>query len=451
MTIKFQHLINSIDIALDENDEQALKKLLVNTSAAEIARLMESLTQKDRLTLWHYVPTRLRAKVLLELHQDLRRSLIAHTDEAELTASLSAVQMDELADIDSDLPITVISAMVQAMDAQRRERYDLVKHYPDDSAGGLMDVDITAVRADVSLKAALRYMRRLRQREGALPDHLDSLMVVDRNNVLLGVVPLSQIISNDLSISVRDVMSTEVTSFTPLNSAHNVAQAFKDKDLLSAPVVDDQHKLIGRITVDDVIDVIQDEADKEVFSRAGLNSHPDMFAPILKSSGRRAIWLGINLMTAFLAAWVIGLFETSIEKIVALAVLMPVVASMGGVAGSQTLTLVTRGLALNQINNKNMAKLIGHEFSIGALNGMLWAAVVGIIAFQWFGDWQLGMVFGAAMIIVLVTGVLAGTTIPPLLKKMGIDPALAGGVVLTTVTDVVGFFAFLSLATLIIL
>ncbi|QYK02244.1 magnesium transporter [Shewanella psychrotolerans] len=451
MTIKFQHLINSIDHAMDENDDAAIQQILANTSAAEIARLTESLPQKDRLTLWPFVPTNVRAKVLLELHQDLRRSLIAHTDEAELTASLSAVQMDELADIDNDLPITVISAMVQAMDSQRRERYELVKHYPDESAGGLMDVDITAVRADVSLKAALRYLRRLRQREGALPDHLDSLMVVDRNNVLLGVIPLSQIVSNDLSISVREVMSTEVTSFTPLVSARNVAQAFKDKDLLSAPVVDEQHKLIGRITVDDVIDVIQDEADKEVFARAGLDNHPDMFAPILKSSGRRAIWLGINLLTAFLAAWVIGLFETSIEKIVALAVLMPVVASMGGVAGSQTLTLVTRGLALNQINGKNMAKLIGHEFSIGALNGMLWAGVVGIIAFQWFGDWQLGIVFGAAMIIVLIAGVLAGTTIPPLLKKMGIDPALAGGVVLTTVTDVVGFFAFLGLATVVIL
>ncbi|QYJ86979.1 magnesium transporter [Shewanella mesophila] len=451
MTIKFQHLINSVNHAMAENDEQTLHKILANTSAAEIARLTESLPQKDRLTLWRLVPTSSRAKVLLELHQDLRRSLIAQTDEAELTASLSAVQMDELADIDSDLPITVISAMVQAMDSQRRERYELVKHYPDESAGGLMDVDITAVRADVSLKAALRYLRRLRQREGSLPDHLDSLMVVDRNNVLLGVAPLSQIVSNDLSISVREVMSTEVTSFTPLVSASNVAQAFKDKDLLSAPVVDEQHKLIGRITVDDVIDVIQDEADKEVFSRAGLDNHPDMFAPILKSSGRRAIWLGINLLTAFLAAWVIGLFETSIEKIVALAVLMPVVASMGGVAGSQTLTLVTRGLALNQINRKNMAKLIGHEFSIGALNGMLWAGVVGMIAFQWFGDWQLGIVFGTAIIIVLIAGVLAGTTIPPLLKKVGVDPALAGGVVLTTVTDVVGFFAFLGLATVVIL
>ncbi|MCG9697700.1 magnesium transporter [Shewanella sp. Isolate11] len=451
MTIKFQHLVNSIDKALAENDSDAIQSILSQTSAPEIARLTESLPQKERLVLWQRVPNAVRAKVLLELNQESRRALIAQTDEQELVKSLSAVQMDELADIDEDLPITVISAMVQAMDSQRRQRYELVKHYPDESAGGLMDVDITAVRADVSLKAALRYLRRLRQREDGLPEHLDSLMVVDRNNVLLGVVPLSQLVSHDLNASVRQVMSTEVTHFTPLVSANNVAQAFKDKDLLSAPVVDEQHKLIGRITVDDVIDVIQEEADKEVFSRAGLDNHPDMFAPILRSSGRRGIWLGLNLITAFLASWVIGLFEASIEKVVALAVLMPIVASMGGVAGSQTLTMVIRGLALNQLNRNNIAKLIGHELSIGALNGGLWASVVAIIAYQWFGDWQLGIVFGAAMIIVLIAGVLAGTLIPPLLKKMGIDPALAGGVVLTTVTDVIGFFAFLGLATVIIL
>lgn len=451
MTQKFHHLINSLDQAMTQNDNETIQTILANASAAEVARVIESLPQKERLALWPMVPTALYGKILLELHPELRRPLISQTDEDELIASLSAMQMDELADIDSDLPITVISAMVQAMDSQRRERYEQVKHYPDETAGGLMDVDITAVRADVSIKAALRYLRRLRQREGTLPDHLDSLMVVDRNNILLGIVPLSQLVSNELDLSVRQVMLTEVTSFTPFTSDTVVAQVFKDKDLISAPVVDEQHKLIGRITVDDVIDVIQEEADKEVFSRAGLNNHPDMFAPVLQSSARRAIWLGINLLTAFLAAWVIGLFEASIEKIVALAVLMPVVASMGGVAGSQTLTMVTRGLALNQVNSKNMLKLIGHEFSIGLLNGMLWAAIVAIIAFQWFGDWQLGLVFGSAMIIVLLAGVLAGTTIPPLLRKMGVDPALAGGVVLTTVTDVVGFFVFLGLATIVIL
>ncbi|MCE9679409.1 magnesium transporter [Shewanella sp. AS1] len=451
MSEKFQHLVNAIDNAIASQDVEAIKQLVAKISAAEIARLIESLPLKMRLSLWQQVPTASRTKVLLELNGELRRALIAETDEQELLDSLSAVQMDELADIDEDLPMGVISAMVQAMDSQRRQRYELVKHYPDESAGGLMDVDITAVRADVSIKAALRYLRRLRQRKAGLPEHLDSLMVVDRNNVLLGVVPLSQLVSNDLNLSVRQVMSTQVTRFTPLIPASQVAQVFKDDDLLSAPVVDEQHKLIGRITVDDVIDVIQDEADKEVFSRAGLDSHPDMFAPIVSSSGRRGLWLGLNLITAFLASWVIGQFEASIEKVVALAVLMPIVASMGGVAGSQTLTLVIRGLALNQLNRSNLAKLVGHELAIGGLNGALWAAVVASIAYLWFGDWQLGIVFGAAMMIVLLCGVLAGTLIPTLLKKLGIDPALAGGVVLTTITDVVGFFAFLGLATAFIL
>ncbi len=451
MTDKFQQLADKIDRALLEGDSAGIASILAEIASAEIARLLESLPPKERLSVWAQVAPKRCAKVLLALPQPQRRALIQHTDEAKLIAGLSQMQMDELADIDADLPMPVVSAMVQAMDSQRRQRYELVRDYPDQSAGGLMDVDISALRADVSIKAALRYLRRLRQREGQLPEHLDSLMVVDRNNTLVGIIPLSLLVSSEMDTSISELMSTEITSFTPEMSASKVAQVFKDKDLLSAPVVDAEHKLIGRITVDDVIDVIQDEADKALYSQAGLNNHPDLFAPIVRSASRRALWLGINLLTAFLAAWVIGLFEAAIEKVVALAVLMPVVASMGGVAGSQTLTMVTRGLALDQINRNNIIKLIGHEFGIGALNALLWASLVAFIALKWFGDWQLGLVFGLAMVIVLITGVLAGASIPVLLKKIGIDPALAGGVVLTTVTDVVGFFAFLGLATLFIL
>ncbi|QYJ93028.1 magnesium transporter [Shewanella spartinae] len=451
MTDKFQQLADKIDAALLAGDNTAIATILAEIASAEIARLLESLPPKERLSVWAQVAPKRCAKVLLALPQPQRRALIQHTDEAKLIAGLSQMQMDELADIDADLPMPVVSAMVQAMDSQRRQRYELVRDYPDQSAGGLMDVDISALRADVSIKAALRYLRRLRQREGQLPEHLDSLMVVDRNNTLVGIIPLSLLVSSEMDTSISELMSTEFTSFTPEMSASKVAQVFKDKDLLSAPVVDGEHKLIGRITVDDVIDVIQDEADKALYSQAGLNNHPDLFAPIVRSASRRALWLGINLLTAFLAAWVIGLFEAAIEKVVALAVLMPVVASMGGVAGSQTLTMVTRGLALDQINRNNIIKLIGHEFGIGALNALLWASLVAFIARKWFGDWQLGLVFGLAMVIVLITGVLAGASIPVLLKKIGIDPALAGGVVLTTVTDVVGFFAFLGLATLFIL
>lgn len=388
-----------------------------------------------------------KGEVLLELQGELRRSLIKQTDEQELIACLSVMQMDEIADLDDDLPMSVVSAMVKAMDVHRRERYEQVKLYPDDVAGGLMDVDATAVRGDVSFNAVFRYLRRLRQREGSLPEHLDSLMVIDRHNRFMGTLPLSHIVSYDFSTTVSDVMICDVVGITPLTSALEVARIFEDQDLLSAPVIDDKGYLLGRITVDDVINVMRDQADREILGRAGLDQHEDMFAPVINSSIRRAVWLGINLLTAFLAAWVIGLFEGSIEKMVALAVLMPVVASMGGVAGSQTLTLVTRGMALDQIGRRNIWKLAAHELTIGGFNGIFWAGVVAAIAYYWFNDLMLGMVFGAAMLIVIFTGALAGTFIPLILKWMGIDPALAGGVVLTTATDAIGFFAFLGLAT----
>jgi len=357
------------------------------------------------------------------------------------------MQMDEIADLDDDLPMSVVDAMVKTMDIHLRERYEQVRLYPDDVAGGLMDVDATAVRGDVSLKAALRYLRRLRQREGSLPEHLDSLMIIDRHNHLMGTLPLSDLVSYDISTTVSEVMTRNIVGITPLTSAHEVARIFEDQDLLSSPVIDDKGHLVGRITVDDVINVMRDQADREILRRAGLDQHEYMFAPVINSSVRRALWLGINLLTAFLAAWVIGLFEGSIEKMVALAVLMPVVASMGGVAGSQTLTLVTRGIALDQIGRRNIWKLAMHELTIGGFNGIFWAGVVATIAYFWFNDLMLGMVFGAAMLIVIFTGALVGTFIPLILKRMGIDPALAGGVVLTTATDAIGFFAFLGLAT----
>jgi magnesium transporter len=385
--------------------------------------------------------------VLLELQGILRSSLIKQTDEQELIACLSVMQMDEIADLDDYLPMSVVSAMVKTMDIQRRERYEQVKLYPDDVAGGLMDVDATAVRGDVSFSAVFRYLRRLRQREGSLPEHLDSLMVIDRHNRFMGTLPLSNLVSYDTSTTVSDVMICNVVGITPLTSALEVTRIFEDQDLLSAPVIDDKGYLVGRITVDDVINVIRDQADREVLGRAGLDQHEDMFAPVINSSLRRAIWLGINLLTAFLAAWVIGLFEGSIEKMVALAVLMPVVASMGGVAGSQTLTLVTRGMALDQISRRNIWKLAAHELAIGGFNGVFWAAVVAVVAYYWFNDLMLGLVFGAAMLIVIFIGALVGTFIPLILKRIGVDPALAGGVVLTTATDAIGFFAFLGLAT----
>ena len=446
-----QAKVQEIVDVLEQDNNAEIARLLDTASAAELTRVIESVPSSQRIAVWKQVDVAKLAEVLLESRGELRQQLIAHTDESLLIESLSAVQMDELADLDEDLPVSVLNAMVEAMDDQSKQRYQIVSQFPDDTAGGLMDVDATAIRADVSLKAALRFLRLIRRREGELPEHLDSLIVVDRNNRYLGVLPLSDLVSLDIEASVSEVMRQGISQLRPLTSAKEVARIFEDEDLLSAPVVSDSGQLLGRITVDDVIDVIRDQADRAIYGRAGLEQHPDMFAPVVRSSVKRALWLGINLFTAFLAAWVIGLFEASIEEVVALAILMPVVASMGGVAGSQTLTLVTRALALDQIGRSNAPRLIWQELRIGLLNGLFWSWVVSAIAFLWFEDGWLGLVFGMAMMTVLFAGALAGALIPLILKRLSIDPALAGGVILTTVTDIVGFATFLGLATLLIL
>jgi magnesium transporter len=448
---KLHELVSILTDILEKDDTSDISHLIAPLSALELARIIESLPSPLRIPLWNQVALEKMARVLLETHGNARRKLARNTEPERLLECLSAVQMDELADLDDDLPISVVNAMVAAMDDQRKKRYTLVKDYPDDTAGGLMDLDATAIRADVTLKAVLRFLRRLRSRDGELSEHLDSLMVVDRVNRLRGFLPLSTLVSCELDAKVADVMIENVISFRPLQAAKDVARTFADKDLLSAPVIDDDHQLLGRITVDDVIDVLREESDRELLGRAGLDPHADMFAPVLRSSLRRALWLGVNLVTAFLAAGVIGLFGATIEQIVALAVLMPVVASMGGIAGSQTLTLVTRGIALEQIGQSNFWRLLRHELGIGLLNGVLWALIVAAIAYWWFSDWLLGLVFGLALLIAMITGALAGAVIPISLKQIGIDPALAGGVVLTTATDVVGFLAFLGLGTLILL
>jgi magnesium transporter len=270
-----------VDILRQDNSAE-ITHLLALASPAELARVIQSVPSSRRVGVWHQLDISTMAEVLLKSHGDLRRQLIAHTDESLLIESLSAVQMDELADLDEDLPVTVVSAMVEAMDDQSRQRYQVVCQYPDDTAGGLMDVDATAIRADVSLKAALRFLRRIRRRDGELPEHLDSLIVVDRNNCYLGVLPLSDLVSLDIEISVSEVMLRGMPVIMPMTSAKDVARVFEDEDLLSAPVVSDTGQLLGRITVDDVIDVIRDQADREIYARAGLDEHPDLFAPVVR-------------------------------------------------------------------------------------------------------------------------------------------------------------------------
>ncbi|MFQ3190597.1 MAG: magnesium transporter [Paraglaciecola sp.] len=451
MSKTFTKLVSQVTHFLEHKNAQELLILIEQCHPAELGRLIESLPNKYRDDFWSLILVKYKGEILLSVHQELRLFLIKKTSEADLLKCLSTLQMDELADIDADLPLPVVNAMVEAMDSQRKERYKTVASFPDNTAGGLMDVDATAVRKDVSLKAVYRYLCKLRKKEGMLPEQLDQLVVVDRKNKVQGTLYLSDLVSLDNSLSVGDVMKNDVPLIDSLQSASQVAQIFEDHDLISAPVVDQNNCLLGRITVDDVIDVLKQNSEKRLLASAGLNKELDMFAPVSHISLNRAIWLGTNLITAFLAAWVIGFFESSIEQLVALAVLMPVVASMGGVTGSQTLTVVTRGIARDLVSSANIVSLTIHELKVSFINGLLWASVVFVITILWYNDWKLGGVFALALFVVSLTGTLSGAIIPIILKKIGIDPAIAGGVILTTITDAVGFLIFLGTATLILI
>jgi magnesium transporter len=451
MSNTFTKLVSQLTHSLEQENDQELLISIEKYHPAKLGRLLESLPNKYRDGFWSLIPVNSKGEVLLSVHRELRQLLIKKTSEADLLKCLSTLQMDELADIDADLPLPVVSAMVEAMDSQRKERYQTVASFSDNTAGGMMDVDATAVRKDVSLKAVYRYLCKLRKKEGMLPEQLDQLVVVDRNNKVQGTLYLSDLVSMDNSLSVGDVMKNDVPLIDSLQSATQVAQIFEDHDLISAPVVDQNNYLLGRITVDDVIDVLKNSSEQRLLASAGLNEELDMFAPVAHISFNRAIWLGTNLITAFVAAWVIGFFEASIEQLVALAVLMPVVASMGGVTGSQTLTVVTRGIARDLVSSANIVSLTFHELKVSFINGLLWAAVVFIITILWYNDWRLGGVFALALFVVSLTGTLSGALIPIALKKLGVDPAIAGGVILTTITDAVGFLIFLGTATYILI
>jgi len=430
--------------SLDSGALSLVKQQINDLHSAEIASLLESLPQENRLIVWKLIDPELTGDILVEVNDEVRSGLIEQTDDQSLISAAASLETDDLADIFNDLPDVVLHQVVRSMSNQDRRRLQSVMAYDEDSAGGLMNLDMISIRPNVNLDVVLRYLRQ----RGELPDNTDKLFVVDKDDQFIGTLNISDLLTQDSKKSVSDVMLTEEKSLNPLLSSNDVALFFEDYNLVSAAVVDDNNQLIGRITVDDVVDVIRDEADRSILNMAGLDEDDDMFAPIVRSAKRRAFWLGINLFTAFLAAWVIGLFSATIEQIVALAVLMPIVASMGGIAGSQTLMLVIRGMALNQIGKTNARWLLWKELAVGALNGMLWASVVALITGLWFQSTSLGLLIAVAMATNLIAAALAGATIPIILKRINIDPALAGGVVLTTITDVIGFASFLGLATI---
>ena len=373
----------------------------------------------------------------------MRAGLIAEMETDQLVAIIEGLHTDDLADLLQDLPGAVTHELLHSMDKQNRQRLETVLSYPEDTAGGLMDLDIVTVRANVTLDVVLRYLRL----HGEIPELTDNLMVVDRFDHYQGLLSLATLLTSDPDASVAEVMDRAVDGILASTTDDAVARLFEDRDLISAPVVDEAGKLLGRITIDDVVDVIREEADHSLMSMAGLDEENDIFAPAMLSARRRAVWLGINLATAFLASWVIGLYEATLEKVVALAVLMPIVASMGGIAGSQTLTIMIRGLALGQVGPTNARTLMIKEILVSIMNSIIWSVVVAIVATAWFQNTDIGLIIAAALMINLVCAALAGFSIPLALKHLGIDPALAGGVLLTTVTDVVGFMAFLGLGT----
>lgn len=435
----------SIQDAIESGSlKQVARTINKSLTPSDLAHLLESSPPRQRKIIWRLIEDDYRGEVLQYLNEDVQAYFLSQLNAQELLLATEDLDTDDLADILQNLPETITREVLDSMDTQDRLRVEEVLAYEEDTAGGLMNTDTVTIRADISLDVVLRYLRRHR----TLPDMTDSLLVVSRKGVLVGALPLTTLLVSNPGATVREVMKTDTVSINVKTSSSEIATLFTRQDLVTAPVVNDEGILLGRITIDDVVDVIREDADHSLLSMAGLDEDSDTFAPVKQTAKRRAVWLGINLLTAFIASAVIGLFEGTIEQVVALAVLMPIVASMGGIAGSQTLTLVIRGIAVGQITSNNLKWLLNREFVVGLLNGLLWALVVSVLAVLWFSDITIGIVIAAALLINLVVAALAGTALPYFLNARKIDPALAGGVILTTITDVVGFLSFLGLATL---
>ena len=432
-----------LDLALRSGALGDVAGILADMSPGDVAYFIASSPPDYRDVLLGFLEPEQEALVVNELPDELRNSALADRAPEAVAEIVEQLDDDDVADILHELPDDLTGRVLASLDEQYRQRLQTVLSFSDDSAGGLMSTDIITIRADLTLDVVLRYLRR----HSEIPPNTDNLIVVNRHDRFVGLLPIGILLVSDPAISVREMMITDQAAIDVDTPATEVARRFERNDWISAPVVDGNGQLLGRITIDDVVDVIMEEADHSLTSLAGL-AEEDTFASVWQSAPRRAMWLGVNLATALLASSVINLFQATIEKVVALAVLMPIVASMGGIAGTQSLTILIRAMAMGQINNRNQFWVVGRESLVGALNGMLWALVIAATAAIWFEDLTLGFIIACAMLINLMTAGCAGAGLPLLLKKLHVDPALAGGVLVTTVTDVVGFLAFLGLATL---
>ncbi|SEM92322.1 magnesium transporter [Nitrosomonas marina] len=434
--------LDQIFALLQEQEYEQLRTLLEVIHPGQLADILEAMPPKKRVQLWMLVPESQEAETLSFLHDEVRNSLIITMKPDELVAAVEQMDANDLAYIFEEFPEHVRQSIEEKLPDEILERLETNLSFEEGTAGRLMSQDVITVRNDVTLEVVLRYL----QLHEELPDYTDGLMVIDRSGFYQGKLLLNKVLTHNREILVKDVMEKQ-QAILATDDEHAVTLFFEQFHLVSAAVVDQNNRLIGRITMDDAMEILRAETDRALLGRDGLDEEEDLFAPVISSTKRRTVWLGINLITAFLAAWVIGIYTDTLDKIVALAVLMPVVASMGGIAGSQTLTLTIRGLALDQITSGNRFWLARKEILIGILNGLLWAVVIAVMAWLWFQNIGISMVIAAAIIINLVAAAASGIAIPLILQRMHIDPALSGAVILTTVTDVVGFMSFLGLAT----
>ena len=442
----FEECLQRLMISLEASLYEEATSQLSDLHSAEIARLLESVPPKDRIKLWLNIDSATQGDILKDLNEDVLSQLLNEMSVEGIVKATEGLDMDDLADIVPELPESALHNLLLTLDHKHRKHLRHVLSYPEDSAGGLMNIDMITVRDDVNVRTVIRYLRLLKE----MPIDTDQIFVVDRAYKYIGSIHISTLLTNEAGQSIKPLINTDHKPVLASSSDSDVASLFEQRDLISAPVVDSNNQLIGRITIDDVVDVIRDEAEHSVMSMAGLDEENDVFAPVIESTKSRSIWLGVNLITVFVAVFFIGLFEATLQDKIALAILMPVVASMGGIAGTQTLILVTRGIATGRVTTSNLKVLMSKEVAIGFLNGILWSLVIGLATYAWFEDLTLSLVISAAIVVNLIFAAFSGAFLPSLLIRFKIDPALAGGVILTTITDVIGFVAFLGLASLVI-
>jgi len=443
----FEECLQNLMTALEASNHEEAKDQLKDLHPGEIALLLEAIKPKDRTVIWPGIEASIQGEVLKEVNEDVQSQLIDEMSVDALVKATEKLDTDDLADIVPNLPESAVHSLLLTLDYKHREHLNKVLEYPEDSAGGLMNTDFITVRPDVTISAVIRYLRLLKE----MPVDTDQVFVVDRNFTYLGSLLISTLLTEEPEQVIMSLINSDFSK--PIHADTDeaeVALLFEQRNLISAPVIDENNQLVGRITIDDVVDVIRDQAEHSVMSMVGLDEDEDVFAPIIQSTMRRSIWLGVNLVTAFIAVYFIGLFEATLQQKIALAILMPVVASMGGIAGTQTLIIVTRGIATGRVTTANIKSLINKEVAVSGLNGVIWSIVIALVTYYWFADVVLSVVIGLAIIVNLVVAAFSGAFLPLLLTKLRIDPALAGGVILTTITDVIGFVAFLGLAALVI-